>query len=292
MELTAAEDTGSFRRLDPLIPKWLEAEYVDRHDPGRHKAVDTDVHASHVAKCQRKEYWAHKNGKEPQASPYFPLGNDIEDRYGDALREEFGDKRVRQDVGCTIFLPADDAPNGYLRIVGESDWVVFNVDAPGRGHVAYVFDGQDGQRYAKSSYNEEIEGYPSIDTVREWSEYDGSIDRVIETKTIKKLDWLDRFNKRGFRPKHQYQLATYQQAFDAPGELTYITRNELDERRYRVPQEAKVWLEIVQRAYLHYNNRQEDTIPATDPIDPDNCMRFCPFVDECKKVGGSVWDDD
>jgi len=290
MDLTAAVENGGLDELDALIPKWLEAEYIDRYDPGRHASVASDVHASHVAECQRKEYWSHENGKSPEASPYFPLGNDIEDRYGDALREEFGDKRVRQDVGCTIFLPKRDE-DGYIRLVGESDYVVFENPAPGRGHVVYDVD--TGARFARGSYNEETEGYPTRTEALSWDTYTGCIERVVETKTTKKLEWLDRYNRRGFKPKHRYQLGTYQRAFDAPGELTYITRNELDERRYFVPQEPSVWLEIMQRTYLHHSNRGGDVIPETDPLhDTSACVRFCPFANECEKVGGSVWDDE
>jgi len=287
MEMTAAVENGGLDELDALIPKWLEAEYIDRHDPGRHASVYSDVHASHVAECQRKEYWTYEKGKDPEASPYFPLGNDIEDRYGDALREEFGGKRVRQDVGCTIFIPKLNE-DGFFRLVGESDYVIFNEPAAGRGHVVYDID--SGERFARGAYNEETEGYPTRSDALSWDAYDGCIERVVETKTTKKIEWLDKYERRGFRPKHRYQLGTYQKAFDAPGELTYITRNELDERRYFVPQEANVWLEILRRTYAHYNNRGEDVIPETDPVhDADTCEMFCPYVDECKKVGGSMW---
>jgi hypothetical protein len=285
MELT--ENPPTLTELDPLVPEYLEAEHIDRYDPGRHKRVQHDVHASKIGKCQRRMYWLHEIGKNPESSPYFPLGNMLEDFYGRALRERFGDKRVRQDVGCTIFLPAPGR-EGCIRIVGESDWVVFNQNAAGRGHVAVL---PDGSRVARSSYDEEKEGYPTVEQAESWDEYDGCIDRVVETKTTTRLNYLDRYNRRGYDPVHLQQLTTYQHAFDAPGELTYVVRNDLEERRYSVPLDASVWGQVKARAMTQWSNRLSDTIPVTDTLnDQTGCEKMCPFVDKCKKVGGSQWD--
>jgi len=280
----------ALEEVDPLIPAYLEAEHVTRYDPGRHEGISDEVHASGVAKCQRRALWKYQNPPAPEASPYFTLGDAHEDLYGGPLRERYGDKRVRQDVGCTLFLPAPSAPEGVLKIVGESDWTVFSVDAPGRGHVCLL---PDGTRTAKSSYDEATEGYPTLEEAQSWSEYDDCIDLVVETKTTKDLESLDKFNKRGFKPKHRYQLAVYMRAFNAEGRLTYMTRNEWNERNYRVERSEGVWSEAMSRAYTHYYNRGDDVIPAADPLhDQGTCERFCSFVDECKKVGGQQWGEE
>lgn len=78
-------------------------------------------HASAMGKCVRRHYFNFKEDTQPEndAYPHFELGNRLEDLYEDALKEEYGEKYVKNDV--PIKFQGDD-----YKIVGSTDPVIIN----------------------------------------------------------------------------------------------------------------------------------------------------------------------
>lgn len=267
-----------------VIENYLRGKYTGGSPDGdRFKDVRGEYHASNVANCPRDWYWNFKRDGDDDWSPYFEIGRMYEVMYGSALIWEYADvteeqlktmkpwelieeaERVKQDVGITIHI--DDE----IEITGESDWVVFresgNYDID---HV--VYDKRTDERHAIAD-GEKVE-------------YDTDILKVIETKTTKKIEWREKY---GHKKPHQYQLASYMWAMDTMGEIAYMTRNEWDEMVFDFTRDPQIEQDMEIRVKRHHQNLTNETPPDTDPIVERQC-KYCSWREECKMVGGSVWD--
>lgn len=264
------------------VPEYLEAKYsAGGPGSGRFEPDAGEVHSSQVSDCQRKRKWKHDRAHRADPSPYFELGRVFELMYGAALAFEHdpsttrrtlkehppwevADRAVRvvQDVGVTIEMDGFD-------IVGECDWVVFDTDVT-FDHVTLHADG---------SRTAERDG--------ETVEYDAAaVNKVVETKTKKDLDWVRRD---GADEKHVYQVYPYVKALDCEGEIAYMQRNDWEEHVEPVEFDESRWTDVVIRARQHHSNMAGDGVPPTSPLDESEC-RWCPYSEECRDVGGSRWD--
>lgn len=263
------------------VQEYIDSKYgAGGPGSGRFEPDPNEVHASHLAECQRKRYWKHKRDHSSDPSVYFELGRVFELLYGAALAFEHDpaitqrtlksnqpwevagmSTRVQQDVGVTIEL------GGGVSITGESDWVVFEDDR--------VFEhatvSEDGERTVTMPDGSEVL-------------YDeGNIEKVVETKTKGDLAWLD-----GPVEKHTYQLYPYMHGLDCPGEVAYMTRDDFQERVYPVEYEETKWLDCVARARRHSANMSGDEVPIATPLDESAC-KWCDFKDDCRAEGGSEY---
>ena len=274
------------------IDNWLEAKYTGgTPGPDRHESKERVFHASSIGKCPRQNYYKRNMETSDEWSPYFELGNQFEFTYGAALAWWYGNfspddlkrldnsqiiemcNRVVQDVTCTIEI--DD-----ITITGEADWVILK---EGEGEVSHVELRDDGSRridYTSGAY--EIIG----------EDEDTPIERVIETKTTKKISWRKKY---GHKTEHQYQVGTYMWAFQSDGEIAYMTRNELDEMIFEfeyVELDVDNFFEDIQlRAQMMQHKLNVQELPEADPP-RDNVCKYCDFKTECKSSGGKRWNDD
>lgn len=267
-----------------ILDEYIEAKYTgggpgsDRFEPD-----PTEVHASQLSDCQRKRFWKFDRGHSSDASPYFELGRVYELLYGaalayahdpgiddDDLKEnqpwDVGEmsERVRQDLQVAIEF--DD-----FEIVGECDWVVFAEG--GRTDIESVEVTPAGDRIAVTEDGERLP-------------YEGDVEKVVETKTKKDLDWV---REKGPDGKHIYQVYPYMHALDCRGELAYMQRNDLEELVVPLEYDEATWLDCVSRAMRHSENMCGGSLPPTTPLDDSEC-RWCPFYTECRSVGGSAWE--
>lgn len=252
--------------MSDLLDNWLEDKYTgDQPDDARFKDTRGEYHASNVSQCPRRWYWDFKREGEDSWSPYFELGRVFERIYGRALEWQYGEDRVKQDVGVTIQL-ADD-----IEIVGESDWTIFEDGA--RYEIDEVILNQDGTRDALTEQGELID-------------YGSDIMKVVETKTTKNIKWRRKY---GYKPQHLYQVQTYMWPMSCPGEIVYMTRNELDEMVFEFDRDEQIEQDIQIRAQRHHMNLLQDDPPDTDPISERQC-KYCEWRDECEQMGGSRWE--
>jgi len=288
-----------------LLSDYFEDKYTDDHpDDERFKKEPGEYHASQVSNCHRYWYWDFTRAGEDSWSPYFELGRMFEDMYGRALRWKYGEDRVQQDVGFEMRLSND------VTLVGESDWVIVDEDAEPIDRVIIDQDGhrefvrrdpkvnlrnrldalrQDVNSLGRVSGNinnvvDDLKDYLG-DPREETYDYDGQIEKVIETKTTKKIEWRQKY---GHKRKHQYQLASYMWAFDAPGEIVYVTRNEADQIVFEFERDVKVETDIEIRTLTQHRNLMNGTVPGTNPMTENQCQ-YCEFRDECQDLGGSRW---
>lgn len=288
-----------------MIEDWIRDKYTsDTPDDARFKDIRGEYHSSNMAQCHRRWYWDFKRETEDDWSVYFELGRMFERAYGRALRHEYGEDRVKQDV--QVEIRRDD-----FTIVGESDWVVFKEDVD---RVEKVILHEDGSREciledeispirkALEDVREQINTTDRLsfnadhvidnildslgEPVESRQDYRGQVEKVIETKTTKKIEWRRKY---GHKPQHLYQVQTYMWAMDAPGEIVYMTRNELDEMTFTFDRDDKIENDIHIRALQHHRNLDSDEIPDTDPIKERRC-KYCEWNSECKEIGGTRWD--
>jgi len=252
--------------MSDLIDRWLESKYTGGEPDGaRFRDERGEYHASNISNCPRRWYWDFERESEDSWSPYFELGRVFEDVYGRALRWEHGDDRVKQDVNIEIRIDDD------TRIVGESDWTVFKESA--RYEIDKVTLRRDGTRDAVTHAGDVVE-------------YGRDVLKVVETKTTKDIDWRRRY---GHKPSHLYQLQTYMWAMDCPGEIAYMTRNELDEMVFDFERDGQVEQDIEIRTTRHHANLLDDEPPDTDPVTDRRC-KYCEWRSECESLGGSRWE--
>lgn len=252
--------------MSEIIDSWLEDKYTgNQPDSARFRDERGEYHASNVSQCPRRWYWDFTRETEDTWSPYFELGRVFELIYGRALRWNFGSDRVKQDVNIVINIDDD------IRVVGESDWVVFEEGA--RYKIDTVILDQDGTRRAITDSGDEIE-------------YGGDVMKVIETKTTKKISWRRKY---GHKPQHLYQVQTYMWAMDAPGEIVYMTRNELDEMIFEFERSRQIEQDIEIRVRRHHQNLLDDEPPDTDPLTERMC-KYCEWKSSCEERGGSIWE--
>lgn len=254
---------------EPVIKSYLDEKYLNRSndDDGRFKDERGEYHASRVGSCPRQWAWKFQKGNESTSSPYFELGDYFETIYGDALRAEYGSDRVVQDVECEIQY------SGF-HITGESDWVVLTPDAEITPETVFL-DNATGTRRVMPADGDETQPYQN------------EIDHVIETKTIKKAAWVDRY---GDSRDYIYQLSTYMLAFDCPGQLSYMERNDLSERvkPYERDEFREMDLQLrAKRQHDALDDDNDDIPPAAPP--KDKTCDWCQYKDECQEVGGRRW---
>lgn len=273
------------------IDDWLESKYTgDTPGPDRHERRGGEYHASGIGKCLRQNYYKFTEEGTDDWSPYFELGNQFELTYGAALAWHYGTfsqrqlkkltneqlitlcPRVVQDVTCNIHLGEDKM------ITGEADWCVLE---PGAGNVSHIELYEDGSRridYADGAYEiiDETEYTP--------------VQLVIETKTTRKIEWRKKY---GYKHEHKYQVGTYMLAFEADGEIAYMTRNELDEMifefDYEEERDDSFFEDVKLRAQILDHKLGNDELPEADPP-RDNICKYCDWKDECKEAGGKRWD--
>lgn len=249
-----------------LIDSWLEAKYTgNQPDDDRFKDTRGEYHASNISNCPREWYWQFKEEGEDTWSPYFELGRMYEQMYGRALQWQFGE-RARQDVNVEIHLDDD------IVIVGESDWVVFEDDAP--CNIAKVKLTQDDERVAVLDDGTE-------------RPYKDEIMKVIETKTTKSVGSKKQY---GYSDSHLYQLQTYMWTFDTPGEIVYMERNDASEVVFEFERNASIEQDMEIRVRRHHRNLLNDSPPDTDPLNPQWDCKWCDHKDRCKVIGGSRWE--
>jgi hypothetical protein len=282
--------------MSSTVQSYLRAKYGSG-GPGasRFEPVEEEVHSSQLSDCQRKRKWKFERGSKSEPSPYFELGRVFELLYGAALAYEHDpditsetlksnqpwdvaemSTRVVQDVNIRVELP------GGGLIVGEADWVVFAPGCPGvdrvneYGPVDLVEVAADGSRAVVFDHGDGMEYDP------DWTV------KVVETKTKKNLDWVD---KKGPDEKHVYQVYPYMHALDTRGELAYMQRNDWEERVIELEYDDDRWLDSMMRAQQHVSNQSAgpDEVPPTTPLDKSEC-RWCSFSSECRDVGGTRWD--
>lgn len=275
--------------MSRVIEDYLSEKYGDG-GPGssRFDGPADEVHASQLSDCRRKRAWKHQRSYSSGASPYFELGRIFETIYGAALAHHHDPEItsrelnklqpwevapasdwVQQDVNVVIELDG-------CTIVGEADWVVYDktVRSATDEHVDKVVLTSDGRRVAHG-----VGG-------SEW-DYAGGIAKVVETKTKGDIDWV---MAEGADRKHQYQVYPYMRAFDSAGEIAYMERDDWSEHVLPVEMPEEQWIDCEIRAKkLARAQAGAEDPPATTPLDEDEC-HWCPFEDECKKVGGSVWE--
>lgn len=263
-----------------IIDNFLDAKYGDG-GPGsdRFKVDPSEVHASDTSVCQRKHWFRHEYGRVNEASPYFELGRMFEMLYGAALAFEHdpavtpqtlvkhhpwtigeGSKLVRQDVKIEIEVTDD------VSIVGEVDWVVLSQGI----QLNKVTLHQDGSR------TEQV-------TSLEPRAYTGAVEKVVETKTKKNVDWVI---KQGADKKHKYQVYPYMQALDAPGEIAYMQRNDWEEYVVPVEMTDNDWLDVEVRVRQLGEVTGQEEVPAATPLEESAC-KWCSFKEQCKANGGS-----
>lgn len=253
-------------RGDAVIGDYLVDKFTGSDDDdGRFKDTRGEYHASRTGKCPRKWQWIFEKERPDEASPYFELGPIFEDIYGEALKCRYGDDRVLQDVGCELRF--ED-----FMIVGESDWVVLAEDAEYTPEL--VIRDEEGGRHVMTK-----EAPKLVDL-------DGMIDHVIETKTIKTISYVDRY---GVGRDYLYQLSTYMWAFDCPGQVSYMERNDLSERVVPFEREKMRETDIFLRAQEQHEALDSSMIRAADPPSDKTC-EWCHFTDECQEIGGKRWD--
>jgi hypothetical protein len=272
--------------MSDVIQNYLDTKYsVGGPGSSRFDPDASEVHASQLSDCQRKRKWKHDRDHRSGPSPYFELGRVFEILYGAALAHhhdpdidrdvlkcnppwevvEMTDVVV-QDVNVTIDI-------GTADIVGEADWVVMNLTAP--GPLDHVHVEEDGTRTCQFIGGEQSE-YSS-----------GWVDKVVETKTTKDLSWKKR---KGPDEKHVYQVYPYAHALQCDAEIAYMTRNEWDELVIPVEYDDDMWMDCLLRAREHARNMQAEegmVAPAT-PLD-DSACHFCPFQHDCAANGGSEY---
>lgn len=249
-----------------VIDSYIEGKYGSDSAPDSDRFKDElgEYHASQVSNCPRKWFWKFKDPKDNDPSVYFELGRVFETIYGRALRWQFGDARVRQDVGIEIHV--DDE----ITIVGESDWTVFKEGMP---QVEKVILHEDGSRTCILPNGDE-------------REYNNEVERVIETKTTKDVNWKLKY---GYSKGHHYQLQTYMWAMNAPGLIAYMSRNELDEVIFDFERDDFMEADMEIRTRRQHQNLKDDEVPETDPMNEQEC-KYCNWREECKALGGEVWD--
>ena len=288
-----------------LLNDYFQDKYTGDHpDDERFTKEPGEYHASQVSNCHRYWYWDFTRQGEDDWSPYFELGRMFETMYGRALRWKYGDNRVQQDVEFEMHLSDD------VTLVGESDWVIVEEDTE---PIDKVIIDQDNHREfvrrdPKVDLRERLDNLRQdvnslgrvpgnvndvVDNLKDYLgepreetyHYDGQIEKVIETKTTKKIEWRQKY---GHKRNHQYQLACYMWAFDAPGEIVYMTRNEADQMVFEFERDVKVETDIEIRALKHHRNLINDTVPGTNPMTENQC-KYCEYEDSCKEIGGSRW---
>lgn len=290
-----------------VLQSWIKAKYTgEQPDDDRFKDVRGEYHSSNVAQCHRRWYWDFKREDDNDDwSVYFELGRMFERAYGRALKHHYGEDRVKQDVMIEIRREEFD-------IVGEADWVIFEEDINHRvdkvilhedgtrtfleeDRVSQIRDSLDDLKQSISECDQisfdadsvigKLQDAISTHNQAEF-QYTGQIQKVIETKTTKKIEWRERY---GHKPQHLYQVQCYMWAMDCPGEIAYMTRNELDEMVFEFERDKKIETDIHIRCLEHHRNLAEDGIvPETDPI-KDNRCKYCDYKSECQVHGGSRW---
>lgn len=257
-------------RGDAVIEGYLDDKFIGGDDSTRFRDERGEYHASRIGSCPREWHWLFEKGKRPEASPYFELGDYYETIYGDALKNEYGEDRVVQDVECSVEF--DD-----FTIVGESDWVVLT----------------ENPEYTPAH----VTCYPHTDLPRRVTDASGSafdvgstnIDHVVETKTIGSIDWVGRY---GVDQKYMYQVSTYMLAFGVGGVVAYMERNDLSEEIVPVERDDAREMDIYLRAKRQHDalgGAVETPLPARPP--KEKHCDWCQYTEECKQVGGARWDE-
>ena len=262
-----------------VIDNYIQRKYGNSGPgSGRFRRTRGEYHASQVSACQRKLWYSFKEGSESDPSVYFELGRVFERIYGAALAAEYGATedevkqnlphelvdcvdRVQQDVGVEIVIEDD------IILTGESDWVVFEEGVEPLDKVIL----RDGERYAVRDGTQ--------------SPYEGEVQKVIETKTTKNVGTKQTY---GFDEGHKYQVATYMWGFDAPGEIVYMERNDLNTVDFQIEPSEELFMDIEIRIRRHHTNLGRDALPPTTPNSTYDC-KYCPFKSQCQKAGGSIW---
>jgi hypothetical protein len=284
--------------MSGTIERYLDAKY-SAGGPGssRFDPVDGEVHASQVSDCQRKRKWKHERGTRSDPSPYFELGRVFEVLYGAALAFKH-DPDVTEDTlkshppwevvelstAVVQDVNVEIAIGGGASIVGEADWAVLKPRALQHAREA---GGPDAFEVHEPGDRTVVwdDG-----TEHELAGGDGAtpVEKVVETKTKKDLDWVRR---KGPDEKHVYQVYPYMHAFDAPGEIAYMQRNDWEELVVPLEYDEDRWLDSLVRAKAHARNQSgaADGVPPTTPLNEDEC-RWCDFSHECQQVGGSRWE--
>lgn len=266
-----------------MYSDFLEAKY-GQDSPGsdRFRRQVGEYHASQIAVCERKLYWAFTEGTDApdgMSFNYFELGHLHEQNFGAALAWQYGDfdqqdlgrmsndelitqcDRVKQDV--EIQIEFED-----FILTGESDWVVFESDAYFDIDTIYLLE--NGERYAKAGDRE--------------IPYDDDVHRVIETKTTKSLDWKA---ENGPDEKHVYQCYAYMHAMNCDGIVAYIERNTIKDLMCELTYDEARWLDAKYRLQRHHQNLTGDALPPTTGTEYE--CRYCDFKEQCQLEGGSVW---
>lgn len=265
-----------------VIDSYLDAKYGDGGPgSGRFEPDPSEIHASSISTCQRKHFFRSRDGRVNEVSPYFELGRVFEMMYGAALAYEHDpsvtkqvlskhppwvvaekSSIVRQDVNVTIEV------NDEVSIIGEADWCVLS-EGVLLNEVKLHADGSQTQQ---------------VGTAKEVP-YDGLVEKVVETKTTKNLDWK---KTHGADEGHKFQVYPYMKCFDSDAEIAYMCRNDWGE--YVVPVELSnaEWMDVELRAQNLSNVMQQDEVPIPTPIEESDC-KWCNFKEECKTNGGSKY---
>lgn len=110
---------------DEVLDTYLEDRFGDRDDDFYNPKVG-EYHASATGQCLRKIYMKYtvpeKIPEDKSGWPHFLLGNTLEDIYFDALKNYYGQRRVKNDVKIEIDC------DGFT-IKGETDPVLFTANA-------------------------------------------------------------------------------------------------------------------------------------------------------------------
>lgn len=270
-----------------MVDDYLQAKYSSGWDETgngpeseRFEVTEGEIHASRVAECER-QHWLRENGDEQTSSvsPYFELGRMMEVVHGAILAYRYDSKItgdvlknhppwevaemsdvVQQDVDIAIEICEINDGN-TLKIVGQTDWVVFR-------EREYVFDKitlkLDGTR----------EAILPDGSVVEVTDPAGAVKRVYETKTIGETGML---MQGGLEPKekHQYQVESYMRAIGQEATVAYLERDTLDEVSIDVSPDELLWEDIRVRTLRKHKNRQYPNSPP--PHSPLNSYqgRYC-----------------
>jgi len=273
------------------ILDYLEAKFGGG-GPGADRFADDDddeVHTSQIAACQRQHYLDRVEGSSDEASPYFELGRVFEMMYGAALAWERGDldrtdltsnkpwevaklvDAIEQDVNIEVDF-------GGARIPGEADWVVYKDNALSmvreKGGVDTVAVNPDGERAIRWQ-NGDVDKLSSDSSA-------SPIKKVIETKTIKDLDYVSD----GPKTKHFWQCYGYMYAMGAPGKVTYMVRDDWSMLDHHMERDDMTDMDLEARVRRKAKNLQSDEVPTTtDPPSKWSCY----YCDHRASCDGSLW---
>lgn len=262
-----------------IIEDFIEDKYGSGGpDAARFEPDPTEVHASQVASCERRQWWEHERNPTTEPSVYFELGRMYERMYGRALSSTYEDWRFMQDLGATIRMGRIGGE--HREITGESDWVILRQEA--RDLVDE--HGQPDEVELLENRNRAVH-FPDGHVEKYGQDEQTCVARVDETKTTGNLRWI---RSHGHKKKHEYQLAVYQMAFRSPGDIVYMERDDATEWRYSFPHRPEMDLDIRVRAKQRFETYESDELPDTSPLDEDEC-HWCEFENECQAQGGSIW---